>query len=142
MGKERRGRNGTEAGPEFLEAASGFPREKGTVAAMRRARRQASGRDIAEPGATRRDFIKVLGATGASLGLPLVAKDAPAVDATPDAADSRGPKAAAGSTTVNTLFFNLSHIAPTTHYLYLARRRYLLGRVQDNPQVLAAARRT
>jgi hypothetical protein len=45
--------------------------------------------------------------------------------------------------TMRTLFFNLSHLrgAATTHYLYMAGRKYQLQAVQDDPRVLAEARR-
>jgi hypothetical protein len=94
-------------------------------------------------GTTRREFIALVGAAGASLGVPALAADVASGGSNPGPADDpRGSKDATGPT-VSTLFFNLSHVdGPTsTHTLWFAGRKYLLARTRDNPQVLADARR-
>ena len=78
---------------------------------------------------TRRQFVKEVGATAVLLGAPL----------------PRGlfPLAPARETEERTLFFNLSHLKgrATTHFLYLAGRKYRMTSVAERPDVLALERR-
>jgi hypothetical protein len=116
--------------------------EASAIAASRRLRRLSRNRDVDSNGTTRREFISFVGAAGASLGMSALASDGAFAESSPGPADDlRGKDAAAPA--IGTLFFNLSHVdGPTsTHTLWFAGRKYVLGRTRDNPQMLADARR-
>ncbi|HKA36220.1 MAG TPA: hypothetical protein VKH43_05330 [Thermoanaerobaculia bacterium] len=79
---------------------------------------------------TRREFVRDVGAAAVVLGSPL----------------PRGLFAgvrAGSATEARTLFFNLSHLKgrQTTHFLYLAGRKYRMTSVAERPDVLDVERR-
>jgi hypothetical protein len=91
-------------------------------------------------GTTRREFIKRVGLAGALAGLPLFGPDARADGGLVPRGERRPPPRRLY--TCETMFFNLSHLRGsfTSHYLYLAGRKYRLVATEEAPEVLAAAR--
>src|SRR6476659_4011074 len=81
---------------------------------------------------TRREFVKRVGAAGLLMGMPGL----------PRGLFARAG-AATGATEQRTLFFNLSNMKRpmSTHFLYLAGRKYRLSRIAERPDVLAFERR-
>ena len=113
MTKRRAGEGGSRGGK-----GDGSP---ATIGKLRRARQAARAANAAGEATTRRDFLKLAGVAGASLGLAGVAGGAEAdPSAAWSSADPRGLKTPKGGKSVRTLFFNLSHLpGASSHSLFM-----------------------
>ena len=116
----------------------------GALAAMRKSKQMSKG-GTAFADTSRREFMKLVGIGGASVGMSgLAAGGSAAQSDLGDAVDPRGREAPAATVETRNLFFNLSHLRTpaSDHHFVIVGRKYRLTRTQDDPQVLATERRT